>query len=272
MVSISFSRFGAFLLALALAVVGCKKEDPIEPTPDPTDPYTLIQSGTVDQYEVELYATEDLFVGYNQLYIQVTRTSTSTIVDDVSLMLTPMMDMGTMQHSAPVEQPGAANADNLYQGQVVFIMPSGSMGSWTLTVNIDDGDGIKVLPMEVTVEEKAEPRMLTFLGQDVAQEKLFVALIEPTTWKVGVNTFAVTIHKKETMMHFPAVEDLTVEIEPEMPTMGHGSPNNVDPAHNAMGHYVGQVNFTMTGFWRVHLTLKRGHDIVKEGIYFDITF
>ncbi len=267
----SITRLAVLMMAAAVMVAGCKK-DPVDPPIDPTDDYTLIQSGTVDQYEVEVYAHEDLFVGYNPLYVQVTNTTNNKIEEDLTVMLMPMMDMGTMQHSAPIEQPGTANADGLYEGQVVFIMPSGAMGSWTLTVKLDDGDGMKEVDLNVSVSEKSEARMLTFLGEDAAQEKLFVSLVEPAEWEVGINPFKVTVHKRETMMDFPAVEDLTVEIEPEMPTMGHGSPNNVDPTHDSRGHYRGEVNFTMTGFWRVHLTLKRGADMVKDDIYFDITF
>lgn len=272
MFTYSIPRLSALVFALAIIVVGCKKTTPIDPEPLPTDQYTLLQSDTVSQYAVALYAEEALFVGYNQLFVQVTNASTGDNITDVTLHLMPMMDMGTMQHSAPTEQPGSANADGLYEGQVVFIMPSGDMGSWMVTVAIDNGNETIDVPMMVSVAEKDDPRMLTFLGDDAAQEKLFVSLIEPATWEVGINTFTVTVHRRETMMDFPPVEDLIVEITPEMPTMGHGSPNNVNPTHDALGHYTGEVNFTMTGFWRVHLTLKRGDDIVKEGVYFDITF
>lgn len=268
----SLPRLGGLVIALAFVLVGCKKTTPLDPEPLLTDQYTLIQSDTVSRYAVALYAEEALFVGYNRLFVQVTDASTGNNVTDVNLRLMPMMDMGTMQHSAPTEQPGSANSDGLYQGQVVFIMPSGAMGSWMLTIAVDDGTETTDVPMMVTVAEKEDPRMLTFLGEDAAQEKLFVSMLEPAAWEVGINPFALTIHKKETMMDFPAVTDLTVEIEPEMPTMGHGSPNNVDPTHDAIGHYTGEVNFTMTGFWRIHLTLKRGDEVVKEGIYFDLTF
>jgi hypothetical protein len=48
-----------------------------------------------------------------------------------------------------------------------------------------------------------------------------------------------------------------------MPTMNHGSPNNVNPVHKGNGHYKGKVNFTMTGLWRLHFTLKAGDAIAK---------
>ena len=73
-------------------------------------------------------------------------------------------------------------------------------------------------------------------------------------------------------MSFPAVNDLTVAIEPEMPSMDHGSPNNIDPTLLEAGHYKGRVNFTMTGWWRVHINLLRGTTVVTDEAYLDITF
>jgi hypothetical protein len=57
-----------------------------------------------------------------------------------------------------------------------------------------------------------------------------------------------------------------------MPSMGHGSPNNVNPVHTSNGHYLGKVNFTMSGFWRVHLTIKKNGVLLSNDQYFDITF
>jgi hypothetical protein len=74
------------------------------------------------------------------------------------------------------------------------------------------------------------------------------------------------------MMSFPPSTDLTVEITPEMPSMGHGSPNNVNPVHTQNGHYVGTANFTMTGDWRIHLTIKEGNRLITDKAYFDILF
>jgi hypothetical protein len=75
------------------------------------------------------------------------------------------------------------------------------------------------------------------------------------------------------MMSFPAIENYSIEFEPEMPTMGHGSPNNVNPTYTANGLYDGTVNFTMTGYWRINVTVKNAEGvIVKDGISFDVNF
>jgi len=64
-------------------------------------------------------------------------------------------------------------------------------------------------------------------------------------------------------MEWPPVDDLTLEIIPEMPTMGHGSPNNENPVSIGDGHYQGQVNFTMAGPWTV--TVKVSSDGAEIG-------
>jgi hypothetical protein len=75
------------------------------------------------------------------------------------------------------------------------------------------------------------------------------------------------------MMSWPALEMLNIEIDPEMPTMGHGSPNNVNPIDMGEGHYLGKVNFTMSGFWRVNMKFMTAtNEMMKDDKYFDITF
>jgi hypothetical protein len=99
-----------------------------------------------------------------------------------------------------------------------------------------------------------------------------MSLVEPAAWKVGNNPFEITAHTMASMMSFPCCTDLTIEITPEMPSMGHGSPNNINPVHTGNGHYLGNVNFTMTGAWRIHLVVKKGDRLISNKAYFDIEF
>jgi hypothetical protein len=73
-----------------------------------------------------------------------------------------------------------------------------------------------------------------------------VALVEPSAPKIGINHFELAVYKKATMMSYPADSSMTILFTPEMPTMNHGSPNNVNPTHTRIGHYNGKANFTMT--------------------------
>jgi hypothetical protein len=65
------------------------------------------------------------------------------------------------------------------------------------------------------------------------------------------------------------VNDYSIVLTPEMPSMGHGSPNNVNPTFSSNGHYTGKVNYTMTGDWRLNLSLSQSGTLVKE-LYFDV--
>jgi hypothetical protein len=58
------------------------------------------------------------------------------------------------------------------------------------------------------------------------------------------------------MMNFPADTAMKVAFEPTMPSMGHGSPNNVQPSHVGKGHFSGKANFTMTGDWNLAMRIS----------------
>jgi hypothetical protein len=150
-------------------------------------------------------------------------------------------------------------------------MPSSNDMGWTLEVGVKTADkeesAIIDIPLVRSLEEARKINVISAIDET----KYFVSLVEPAEPEVGINACEFTIHYKKSMMSFPAAEGLTMEIEPEMPSMDHGSPNNENPVHTEDGHYVGKLNFTMTGWWRVHITLKKGDEIVTDDAYMDIT-
>ncbi len=56
-----------------------------------------------------------------------------------------------------------------------------------------------------------------------------------------------------------------------MISMGHGAPNNVNPMHIGKGHYMGKVNFTMSGSWNVKLKIYENGTLISESLLFEIT-
>ncbi len=66
------------------------------------------------------------------------------------------------------------------------------------------------------------------------------------------------------MMEWPVLDDLTLEITPFMPTMGHGSPGNENPVPVGNGHYLGTVNLSMAGPWTVAVVVKSGVETLGE--------
>lgn len=252
---------------------GCKKDKHDQDDDPNTDDYVFVASAYTDagQMQIKLYAADSLFAGYNYLFVEVRDSATNNLIDDGHVTITPMMDMGQMMHYAPFENPSATHSHTgLFACQVVFQMP-GDMG-WTLKVHVHEhvngGSGEVTFPLMVKNPTPTRARVLTPLN---GSDNLIVSYVMPTNPMVGVNDFELTLHTMESMMSFPAEEGYTVEIEPEMLAMGHGSPNNVNPTHDADGHYKGQVNFTMTGLWRINLNIMDGAEVVDSTAYFEVT-
>ena len=269
------------LFALAAFTLGsCDKTTDPEPTPvDPFEELTFIGetsaigSGTI----IKLYADDELFVGYNRLYVAVYDSSNSKLqITDASITFKPMMDMGTMVHTCPVENPTATvdEKTKAFKGAAVYIMPTTTSGFWTMNIEVENKilGQIGTAALPITVVEKDEPRLITFISE-FDSAKLFVARIDPVNPAIGLNDIVLGIYEKESMMSFPAVDGYTIAMEPEMPSMNHGSPNNVDPVSIGGGKYKGVVNFTMTGYWKINLDFKTSNgDDIKLDQYFDVTF
>lgn len=256
--------FACIVTALVVGVVACKKDEAPQTHPDK---HKIAESITAEDIHVTLWADEPtLTVAYTPLYI--TLENGSGKVTNKLVRIHPEMDMHTMSHSSPVEQPVFDATTGLYAGAVVFTMPSGDMGSWKLTVEVGD----HAVDLAVTVHPASNNTRLvgSFVGTD--NERYTIALVQPTAPKTGVNDLELLISRRENMHDFPPVDGLEVIFEPEMPSMGHGSPNNVDPVGVGNGRYRGKANFTMTGDWRLHFTLKRDGETVVEDAYLDILF
>jgi len=262
------------IISLSLFYVSCTKDDAQEP--DPTEGLTKLTEGYAvgAATKVEVYIKEaTLTSGYNKFYLALYDSVSGKRIDEAHIKLTPMMDMGMMKHSAPYENPESEDAvKHLYPCSVVFIMSSMG-GSWTVNFSVHNHENDKEgdLKIPVTVTEPAQSRMKSFTSLHDGS-KYFVALIEPSSPKIGINNMEMAIYKRATMMSFPADSSLSVTVTPEMPTMGHGSPNNVNPTHTRLGHYSGKVNFTMTGLWRLNLDYMSGAAVADSTQYFDIEF
>ena len=263
---------------LLLGLANCNKEETKDPDPEPTPPELLLIG---EEYaigaglKVYYYAYENLFVGYNKIYFEVKDSiSGETVNSDLDITILPIMDMGMMTHSCPTEAIVHNSETKKYVGAVVYVMPS-TAGTWTLTTTVIDNssglNGVAVYNLEVVEPEEA--KLVSFISDIDPSATYFISLIQPSNPKVGENDFEILINRKASMMSWPYEPYLTVTIEPEMPAMNHGSPNNVNPEHISNGHYKGVANFTMTGWWRINMTTKDGEgSLINNEAYFDITF
>jgi len=238
--------------------------------PDPTAGLVKISEGYAlgAAAKVEVWANEDLFAGYNSLFFALYDSVNGERITDSHIHLHPAMDMHTMSHSCPVEEPEEQAVKELFPAAIMFTMPSGNMGNWSLEVGVHNhSNGLSgKANLEIDVKSTTPPRIISF--QTASGQRYYLSYTFPENIKVGVNEFEVIAYTFAEGEFVPS-EDLTINFIPEMPSMDHGSPNNVNPVHRSQGHYQGKANFTMTGEWRLNLELMSGTTSLGTK-YFDV--
>ena len=275
----SFKRALMLPIMASILMVGCTKDDeettPIVPT-SPVEGKILVATGTATDAEVdiEVYSDQALFVGHNKLYTMLYKQGTKEVISEANVTYKMMMTMGSgMKHTCPMEQPTTTTPTNgVFDGAIIPIMPSGGMGSWNLEVMVTSNNMDGSAMMTVEVLDPTDARVFSFVSS-IDGNSYFITMIEPTAPEIGINDFSVAVHMRESMMSFPPVESFIIEIEPEMPSMGHGSINNVDPVHMDMGHYLGKVNFSMSGYWKINMLLKDADgNVLDDTHFYDVNF
>ena len=244
------------------------------------------------KYNVFAYSRTGKFnVGYNDIYFVATKKKNGNYVKNFEVTgFTPhmlMVKMG-MKHSTPVSGPAESFSDSypaVKRAWVSFIMSSGESGSWTIGYNLD------VLGSKGGIEEADITVDPLPAGQDwvksfkVGNDTYYISVVNPLDLKTGANTIKAYISKKSSPATTPyalATESFKVDIDPRMPDMGnHTSPDNTELTKQADGSYQGTVNLTMTGLWRIHLTVRdlqgnvvAGGDNLSDGfssLYWDVT-
>lgn len=269
------AALAAVLLHLLL-LNACKKEENNNPAYPIPGSLKLLAGGYANgsATRVDIYAADSFFVGYNDLYIALYDSSGNERVTNAQITLTPLMSMmGGMSHTCPVENPASNQAkEGLFHCAAVYIMPSSTGNTWALNVNISNNEnGLSgTVAFNIRVVTPTVTSMKSLIAKDDST-KLFVSIVNPLTPVVGTNEFEITIHKKGSMMSFPACDEYTTEVNPQMLSMGHGSPLNENPTLTANGHYKGNLNFTMSGDWRVYLKLYHNGVLADSSLYFDMT-
>lgn len=270
------------ILVVFLSISSCKKsnqnpndEETInEPTPTLNNLKKIGETYIVGaKAKAIIYSPKDLETGYNTVYIALYDSIDGLSLTNGTLSLTPIMNMGTMTHGCPVENPvGNSTVDGYFKAAVIFSMP-GSSNEWALKLNfLNSKNGLSgngSVNVSVTLSSPAKFKSTT-LTLD-SSKKVFISLIEPTTPKVGINDFEIVLHQKYSSNYYPAINNYSIEIIPEMPSMNHGSPNNVSPVNIGNGHYKGKVNYTMTGLWYVRLKIYKNGTVISSDQYFEMT-
>jgi len=268
------------VIAISTTLFSCKNDENIIPV-NPLEGLIKLKEGYAlgASAKVEIWGKKNFFAGYNNLVIVLLdSTNTKDTLKDAHIHFAPLMTMGmgttAMQHACPIENPDEAAINGVFPGALAFVMPTSTDGNWKLGVTIHNHKNDKEgqASFDITVDNPTPSVLSVFTASTADATKLVLSLVQPLAPKVGMNDIEFTLHSKASMMEWPAETGYTIEITPEMPSMEHGSPNNVNPVHVANGHYKGKVNFTMTGEWKVNIVLKKNGVPVKSDAFFNITF
>lgn len=268
----------AILLLYSVFLAGCSESSDNGQNPGGNGPdlqLIKIDSGYAagSKAIAALYCEQIFKTGYNKVYVALYDSATGSLITNADVSLMPLMNMGMMVHSAPKESPDNNLVNNKwFDGAVVYIMPSDSMMKWEMEVHVHnhsasgEPEGMALFDNIDVANDTAKYK--TFTAADGT--RLYLSYINPASPIIGINDFEFTIHKRNTMMDFPPDDSYTCQIYPWMPSMGHGSPNNVNPVNTGNGHYNGDVNFTMSGDWQIKVYIDKGG--VKDSTYFDLEF
>ena len=269
----SYLYISSCLLLFVVLFTSCKKDD-VENPLEPETNLVKIFEGNVPgaSMKMELYSKTQLqFTGYSKFYITLRDSASGNRIENANILVMPMMDMGMMQHSSPFENPTSQAVNKMFPLGVVFTMPSSTTAHWIVNFTITANTHSGTVSVPLNIVDPSKSRLKSFTSAFDGSVYI-AALIDPASPKVGINDMEIAIFKKNSMMSYPADSSMSITLTPEMPSMGHGSPNNISPVHTKVGHYNGKVNFTMTGLWRLNLDFMSGQAVADTTQFFDIEF
>ncbi len=237
---------------VALFLISCS-DDPTSPSTssvlDDLYEHTTVE---VEDMSVTMYSREpSLTNGFNELHFTVAMDG--ELIGISHIEITPQMSMMSgMQHGAPTGLFSQVGEFGIYRHGVLFTMPSESDTSWTLQLAISTvNHGVVSVEFPVVVEAGGLVDIL-----NAGDNRLF-ASIERRAWQVGKQSFDLYMYSPQHHDFDPLSVD-SLEFYPWMGSMGHGSSGNVQPVEIEAGKYSGEVNFSMTGPWQMHVVLHSG--------------
>lgn len=248
------------IILIAIFLYSCEDDN------NPVKDDDTIEVNVIETYEEGgltysiLSEDTELIEGYNEFYLKVQDSDDNDLTRDFNISI--VMDMGSMMHSTPYEYEIMEDeeGESLIKIKATFIMPSVDMGVWMINAKSESLGADHTIEFNVA----ASGNVKRFTHNE---KPYFVTLRTLKSPEVGINDFNITVHTRQDMMTHPAVEDLTVSIEPRMPSMGHGSDGNVNPVHTNDGIYKGKVSFNMTGDWEITVTLTDSENEIGSVVY-----
>ena len=160
-------------------------------------------------------------------------------------------------HACPAEDPDhEPDAEGLFQGLLVFT----DAAKWNVGVDLRLDHDDPVTTLSLGALDVAAGQGLFTVQRDGQAVTLSLGLAGLA--HVGSNEVVVTAHTENDLQRWEPVNDLSFELVPEMPMMGHGSSGTVAPTLSGEGVYRGHATLSMAGDWVLHLTVRHGAQVL----------
>jgi hypothetical protein len=225
--------------------------------------------------KVTFYQDTTFLTGYNKLYFVLADSTSGAAITNATLTVTTSMNMGMMSPmTSPIEQPVYTGSSEMYTGASVFNMATGNgNGQWAVSVTVTNPatDKHGTAMFMVNVNNSIYNLVTTQTGTD--GQSYMIALVAPLKPQIGMNTLELLVDVQNMDMSYSPVSNFQVQFTPEMPAMQNmTSANNQNPAPTTDGYYVGKVNFSMTGDWKLDINLMNGGNTIVQDADIEFTF
>lgn len=263
-------------MAILLIISACSKKNSPKPNNNNTAKIKVGESyATGSGMKVTLYQDTTFLTGYNKIYLVLTDSASAAAITNATATISTSMQMNmTDMMTCPVEQPVYSGDIKMYTAASVFNMTTGNgMGQWNITVNIINPTNGKQgnASFMVNVNNRTYNLIATQTGSD--GQTYMITLVQPLKPQIGMNNLELLIDKQNDDMIYSPVNNFKIQFTPKMPAMEDmTSTNNQNPILLANGHYIGKVNFTMTGDWKLDIDLLNGQNTIVNNAYLEFTF
>lgn len=277
-------------LTLVCLFIACSSDDSSpekDPDKNPVEHLNkVVESQSTNGYHLELFSVKKTIqTGSNALVAKISKNEQSTTASDLQLSITMHMNSNghTMSHGAPVVQLKPTTDKGYYEGYIFPTMAShGDTDYWVLKLTTTIDNQTVTFEEKIEVNNSKDKTLVSFKNQDT---QYTLALIEPSTPKIGLNESSALLFATPDNTVFEIVDAYTIHIDPRMPSMGnHSSPNNIDFTQaKPQELYKGQLSLTMSGYWKINLMVRdalgnliKGNPITEEqessDIFFELEF
>jgi hypothetical protein len=262
------------IIFAVLLFAGCNSNNPVTNTTTNTGNYSkisTIEQGSV-KYEIWSASAPTLIYGYNDIGFKVFINGTEKTTGFVKILPKMYHFVGSLWHSSPVSSSFNYNSDNgLFTGYASFIMVTDSNGFWYNDFNYNNESYLDSMAIIVNSNSTSQVRVWDDI---VGGHSYVLTLIEPNNAKVGLNNLTYLLHQTNNDKDYVEISTAEVLIRPWMPSHGHGSSSNVNPAPVGGGKYTGKANFTMSGGWYVYDSINYNGGALTSSsspdFYFDV--